>query len=188
MIIDLIKNIVWIGLILFLIYICKSKFSNLRKFLLCALTIIAVVISQFTLTCFKSFKSFETCSEAYEYSQNEKFLVAIDGDRTILAKGENYICTLLKSDKGYRMNPIPLTIVKAGPISNYGACSVYKDLLTGEYYISIFFADDFEPDLSENNELTFTEYESTYYAYISDFDDDFSVIVNGETIKLHNLH
>ena len=126
----------------------------MRKILLCALRIIAVVISQFTLTCFKSFKSFETCSEAYEYSQNEKFLVAIDGDRTILAKGENYICTLLKSDKGYRMNPIPLTIVKAGPISNYGACSVYKDLLTGEYYISIFFADDFDAEKTKAIDYT----------------------------------
>ena len=143
-----------------------------------------------------AFVTFSTPEKAYSYSESGITRLAINGEKTVFIVGESgdkdvYII-MPKSRDGYKLG---FKFFQKTLLYNYNSAIVniyqYKEM--GDYYISVtdISGENFEITDNHNSEFYCLEKDQSYsnktiysyYAYIGDFDEQYTVIVNGQEIQ-----
>jgi hypothetical protein len=167
----------------------KSKVKNKRRWYMLSIVIVLILyISSFTIIDNSTFSSPES---AFRYSSLEDIIFVEEGEESALVAGENECRFLTKSDTGWKLSSIGDTkTVFSGSLLNHMNYNVeqYKD--SDDYYITVSDVYGCASNVADNRNSEFYREENTcdvddgiyytYYTYVHDLDDDYTLIVNGK--------
>ncbi len=190
-----------LGAVAFLL-IFKFAKTQIRK-RLSIITALAVVVL-ITVLAFVPFEnlvySFKSAEDVYEYYYNsqEKPNLIIEGNQTDLVVGqENDTSTLLivpKTDSGWKIGIGSNTKRIVQKIHDGIAIYVYQYKNTNDYYVTVLDTNGGELNVTDAYNTEFYHLKNnndflgksfvTYYAYVSDFNSQYGVMVNGDKIEL----
>lgn len=190
-----------LGVVAFLFIFKFAKTQMKRQLsIITALAVVALV----TVLGFVPFEnlvySFKSAEDVYGYYylSAQKPSLVVDGNQSDLVVGqENDTSTLLivpKTDSGWKIG-IGLNTKKTVQKIHEGiVIYVYRYKNTNDYYVTVFNTNGGELNVTDayntefyplkNNNSFLDKSFVTYYAYVSDFNSQYCVMVNGDRIEL----
>lgn len=133
------------------------------------------------------FLSFETPEEAYAYYSNNEVDLMIEGEDTclILAKGNSKKLQIFKKrESGWKIRTgfkINITMPKTVGLTVVSVLSIDE---SDDKYIKINNAVDSQLEISDNRNSVFLQgSDKSYYAYVDDFSENYSININGKTVS-----
>lgn len=198
-----IRFIFWMIVVIVCFFIMR-KHMRIHKFsrYLIVFIITGILLSLSALVPFENaFVTFSSPESAYRYIYMDKAKLVVEGEESALVIGkekDTLIYSIIpESNTGWKLG-IGLDINTSTSISNSSSNIVsiwvdqYKD--TEDYYITVFDSDGAALDITDNRNSKFYHLDKssvrddetfyTYYAYVHDLDDKYSLIVNGEVIPV----
>ena len=185
--------------------IILEKFTALRK-----RVVYTVAISISMLFCIalvfwpfeNLFVTFDSPDAAYEYFNpgNSNIVLTIEGDACdfVIDRKDNSDSILMipKNQNGWKVGIGSNTKRITHQASNGIIISVYQYKNTNDYFITILDTEGGESIISDDYDTVFYPLEEkneflgeifvTYYAHVSNFDSQYSVVVNGSKIVFQN--
>lgn len=180
-------------------FIRKNKTRNSRRWIVIALisTIVLTTITAF-IPIENLFVTFSSPESAYHYNHLGEVKAMVAGQQTDLVVGNDgesdiYVIVPKKSDRWQLGMGTDLSCTVQTTSAGINIC-VYQYKKSDEYYIVVFNADGGAADIMDNRDSEFQRSETaiealdetfyTYYAYVRNFDDQYSITVNNRTIKI----
>ena len=146
------------------------------------------------------FVTFSSPQSAYNYNHSGDVKLIVDGEKTnfvVGVKGDvNIYAIIPKSDNGWKLGMSFDTKRVIQKISDGVTIYMYQYKNTDDYYITVLdtngglskisdnLGSEFQYLDKSNSTLNKTFY--TYYAYINNFNDQYTLTVNDKTIKVQN--
>ena len=164
--------------------------------------VIALILTTITalIPIENAFITFSSPQSAYYYNNTGNIKLIVNGTNTdliVAAKGNTYFYNIVpKSNDGWKLGMGADTKRIVQTISDGISIYIYKYKNSNDYYITILntkggqlnisdnCASEFHSINQVNTALNKTLY--TYYAYINKYDDQYSLTINSETIKLQS--
>ncbi len=185
-----------IVLIAAFLIIKKQRLKNERRNRIIAFISAMVLTTLFSLFPVENaFVSFPTAEKAYAYNHTGKVKLTVNGndsDFIVGEKGNTDVYAIIpKTNNRFKIGMgTDMRQVFKKTSDGISVC-VYRFKETDDYYISVFDADGGETEITDNCNSVF-EYTSsfnsalnkkfyTYYAFIENYNDGYSVSVNGKT-------
>ncbi len=173
----------------------KKQWSIIAFFM----TIILITISAL-LPIENAFMTFSSPQSSYQYNHLGYVKLIISGKQTDFVVGSNdntdFYTIIPKSDEGWKLGMGVNTKRISQTISDGVAIDVYQYKDSDDYYISILntnpgalkITDNCGSEFQNLSEVNSALHETfyTYYAYISRFDSQYVLTVDGKTIKFDN--
>lgn len=198
-----IVRIVFWGLIFmaFLLLIRKSHIIHKQKWSLivfCVAVILTIVSALIPIE--NVFITFSSPQSAYNYNHSGDVTLIVNGEITdfiVGAKDDVDVYAIIpKSDNGWQLGMSLDTKRIIQKISDGITIYVYQYKNTNDYYITILDTNGGLSEVSDNLGSEFRHLDKTdrvlnktfytYYAYISHFNDQYALTVNGRVIKVRN--
>lgn len=144
--------------------------------------------------------TFSSPESAYNYNNSGNVRFMVDGKKTdfvVGAKGDADVYLIIpKSSNGWKLGMGLDTKRVFQTISNGITIYVYQYKNTDEYYITVLDTNGGSTNITDNHNSEFKCLEKsnntigktfyTYYAYVNNFDDQYTLTVNGNSIKIMN--
>lgn len=143
--------------------------------------------------------SFPSPEASYNYNHNSRAKLVVNGEMTDFVVGsdsESDVYAIIPKSNGKWKLSVPND--KKLIFSTYNedaSVDVFRYKNTNEYYISVLHTDSGPFNISDSRNSEFKcskrhisatdETYYTYYAYINNFDEQYSLIVNGQRISMH---
>lgn len=190
------------GLLLSVLFILIKKSKTANKRLACMISAVITLAFICILTLFpleNVLVTFTTPESAFKYVNMEPDVkLSVYGENTCLIIGEksgvSNILIIPKSEKGWNIDVGKNTKMINQKVYDSIAVSVYQHTQTGDCYISVMDTNGNEIQLSDNCNSSFMVSEKSnnalnktyfrYYAYISDYDEDYQLVLNGRAYYL----
>lgn len=196
-------RLIFLGLVFiaFFLLIRKSHIIYKKRWRIISLILaIAFTAISALIPIENAFITFSTVEASYSYSNFGTVKLIVDGEKTdfvISQKGDTDIYTIIpKSNDGWKLG-VGLDIKKVIQMISDGiTIDVYQYKNSGDYYITVLDTNGGESEISDNHNSEFHYLEKTnsalnkifytYYAYVDDFSSDYTVTVNGKSIRVQN--
>ncbi len=185
--------------IISLLIIRKTNVKHKHKWSIVSFVISIVLTTILALTPIeKSLITFSSLEAAYNYNHSGSIELIVEGEMTdfvVGTKDDTYIYAVIpKVTDGWKIG-IGSDVKKFAKAINDGiTINVYRYKNTSDYFITVLdtkggataITDKYNSEfkISENFNSTLNKTFYTYYAYINNFDEQYSVNVNGKTIKI----
>lgn len=190
-----------IGIGLFLIL---KKIQIKKKCYLNFLPIVTVLILFYALYCIpieNLFVNFTSPEKAFHYLYSGDVIETIDGNSSTMILYKNndvHSQTIIpKKNNGWKLDVFQFNVSILSKTIDRHIINVYKARDTDDYYVTVW--DTFTNDIvnvsdSKGSNFQYIEEENkatldknvTYFAYVKDLDDNYSIIINGKSISLTN--
>lgn len=179
----------------------NSRFSSKGRLLIIALTLI---ITLTTISVFipieNTFITFSTPESAFHYTNSGEVQLIVEGKESDLVIGDKNDTDILliipKTDNGWKLGLGVHTKKVIRTIESEITIYVYQYKNTDDYYIMVLDTNGGECQISDTNNSKFYSLRKensalnknfyTYYAYIGNFRDRYTVTVNGNQIIIDN--
>lgn len=179
----------------------KSRVIHKRKwfFITIFIAIIFTILSAL-IPVENAFVTFKSPKSAYNYINSGDVKLIVNGETTDFVIGQNgdvdsYLI-VPKSGEGWKLGMGFDTQRVRQLVSNGIAIYVYQYKHSSEYYITVLDTNGGISEISDNYNSEFTHLDKTnlalektfytYYAYIGDLNDDYTITVNGNKLQLKN--
>ncbi len=182
------------------IYIVRSNTANKRKKILIAVVSVLILLTgSLFIPIENTVKTFSSPEASYNYNHNNRAKLVVEGEKTdfvVGSDGESDIYAIIPKSNGKWKLSVPNENKSVFSTYNeYASVDVFHYKNTSEYYISVLHTDSGPLDISDNRNSEFKfskrhikaigETYYTYYAYIKDFDEYYTLIVNGKKLSMH---
>lgn len=197
-----IRLIFWsIALIISFLLIKKSHIIHKRRWLIIAFVAAIILTTLSALVPIENaFMTFSSLESAYQYTHSGDIQLIIHGETTdfvIGKKGDTDVYLIVpKTEEGWKVGMGLDTKRVSQTISNEIIVYVYQYKNSEDYYITILDSNGGSSKITDvyNSEFFYLDKMNTalgktfrtYYAYINDLKDDYTITVNGNQIKLQN--
>lgn len=190
-----------IAFIISFLLIKKSQVRHKRRWSIVAFIVAVIMTTIFALMPIENaFITFSTPELAYNYNHSGNVKLIVDGEKTdfvVGAKGDAYIYAIVpKSNNRWKIGMGLDTKRIIQIISDGITIYVYQYKNTNDYFITVLDTEGGSLDIADNHNSDFKYLEKsnstldktfyTYYAYINDFDDQYTLTVNDKSIKFQN--
>lgn len=183
------------------IYIKRSHIIRKRQWYLISFIIVTILTTLSALVPIENaFITFPSLESAYSYTHLEEAKLIVNGNKTdfvIGQKGDTYTYTIIpKSDKGWKLTR-GTDIKQTNNIVHEGyIIYVYQYKNSDDYYITVLDTKGGESKITDNHNSKFYYLNKTnstlnqtfytYYAYINNLDDQYTIEINDLKIKVKN--
>lgn len=147
-----------------------------------------------------AFVTFSSPQSAYNYNNSGSVKLIVNGEKTdfiVGSKGDTNVYIIVpKSNDGWKLGMGLDTKRVIQTISDGISVNVYQYKDSDDYYITVLDTSGGASDVTDNRSSKFQCLEKsnsvlnetfyTYYAYVNDYNDQYALTVNGETIKIQN--
>jgi hypothetical protein len=176
-----------------LLIIKKSKLINKRRWYMLSIVIVLILyISSFTIIDNSTFSSPEA---AFRYQNSEDVMFVVEGEKSAMVVGTEVFNIMLKTDTGWKLDSYSdVERIYSNQAIDPVCFDVYHYKDSNDYYIIVFAWDGCAIDVTDNRNSGFYHSMKTsdasgetihsYYAYVHDLDDEYTLIVNGEVIPV----
>lgn len=198
----IIRLIFWsLAFIVCFLLIRKSHIIHKRKWSLIAFAMAVVLITVSALIPIENaFVTFSSPKSAYNYNHCGNVTLIVDGKKTdfvVGVKGDTSVYAIVpKSDDGWKLGMGLDTKRIFKTISDGINIYVYHYKNSNDYYITVLDTNGGSSEITDNHGSKFQCLDKsnsalnkifyTYYAYISNFDDQYTLTVNGKEIRTQN--
>lgn len=207
MLFGLFRLIFGIAIFVILYFLIKKSHSKHKKLYLIINFFVSVAISTILalIPIENSFMTFSSLESVYDYTHIENIELVVNGEQTdfvvsTLMRNEYNYSIFPKTDKGWKIGMA--SDIKSVSTSLYGGASinVYRYKNSNDYYVSVYNSDGGPLEITDDRGSVFQSTEQTvyklnqtyyiYYAYVNSLDDQYELIINGNTVKItdHLLH
>jgi len=185
------------GILVFAICFLLIKKSHSTHKRLLSIIVFITAVTLITISALvPAFITFPTPESAYKYSQSGNAKLVVSGQKTdfvVGSKGSTDVYAIIpKSDSGWKLGMGFNTKRIYWKISDGISVHVYQYKNSDEYYITVFNSNGGPLELTDNhgsefqyldkNNRTLNKTFYTYYAYINNFNNQYTLTVNGKTI------
>lgn len=194
----IIRIIFWsIAFIISFLLIRKSRIIHKRQWATVTLVVAVILTSISALIPIENaLITFSSPESAYNYNNSGNVKLIVDGEKTdfvVGTKGDADVYLIIpKSNDGWKLGMGLDTKKVFQTISNGITIYVYKYKNTDDYYITVLDTNGGSTNITDNHNSKFKHLEKfnsilgktfyTYYAYINNFDDQYTLTVNGNSI------
>lgn len=190
-----------IAFIIGFLLIKKSRVIHKRRWSIIAFVVVVILTTISALIPIENaLITFSSPESAYNYNNFGNVKLIVDGEKTnfvIGAKGDADIYAIVpKSNGGWKIGMGLDTKKIIQTISDGITINVYQYKNTNDYFITVLDTKGGSSDITDNHHSEFKYLEKsnstlgktfyTYYAYINDFNDQYSLTVNDKLIKIQN--
>ena len=190
-----------IAFIICFLLIRKSQVIHKHRWSIVALVVAVILTTISALIPFENaFITFSSPASSYNYNNSGNVKLIVDGEKTdfvVGVKGDADVYLIIpKSSDGWKLGMGLDTKRTFQTISNGIVIYMYQYKNTDDYYITILDTNGGSTDIADNRNSEFRYLEKfndtlgksffTYYAYINNYDDQYVVTVNGNSIKIQN--
>lgn len=190
-----------IAFIISFLLIKKSRVINKRRWSIVAFFVAVILITISALIPIENaLITFSSPKSAYNYNNSGNVKLIVDGEKTDFVVGEkgdaDVYAIIPKANGGWKIGMGLDTKRIIQTISDGITIYVYQYKNTSDYFITVFDAKGGSSDITDNHNSEFKCLEKTnstlgktfytYYAYINNFDAQYSLTVNGNSIQIHN--
>lgn len=197
-----VRIIFWsVAFIVCFFLIKKSRIVHKRKWYIIALiaAVILTVVSAL-IPIENAFITFSSPEATYNYTHSGEVSLVVNGEKTDFVIGKNgdtdVYAIIPKSGNGWKLGMGSDTKKVIQTLSDGITVCVYQYKNSGDCYITVLDTNGGASEVSDNHNSEFYYLDKTnstlnktfytYYAYINEFDDRYTLIVNGNTIRLQN--
>lgn len=196
-----IRFFLWLAVLLIcFILLRKSNIRHKRRvFFLSLASVIVLGTISYIVPVENALITFQSPESAFHYTNSGDIKLVLEGQNTdmvISSKNEIYTYILLpKNNNGWKIGSGADIKTIAKKTSEDVIVDVYQYKNSNDYFITVFVTNGGAADVSDNQESTFyslsqyndvlESYYNTYYAHIQNWNDQYILIVNGETMNLH---
>lgn len=196
----MIRVIIWsVVFLICVVMVKKSKYKH-KKCLYFAFFLATILLG--TITCMIPFENifitFPSSEAAFDYINSGTVELTVDGrntDMVVAKKSNNNVYAIMpKSNDGWKLSIGLDTRRIVRQVSDGIIVEVYQYKYTDDYYIVVLNTNGGASKISDNQNSEFyylTEINNTlkktfytYYAYIYDFNDQYTLTINESTISL----
>ncbi len=198
----IIRIVFWgIAFIISFLLIRKSRLIHKRRWSIIAF-VFAIILTTISalIPIENALITFASPESAYHYNNSGNVKLIVDGEKTdfvVGAKGDADVYLIIpKSGDGWKLGMGLNTKRVFQTISNGIIIYVYQYKNTNDYYITVLDTNGGAIDITDNHNSEFKYLEKinstldktfyNYYAYINNFDNQYALTVNGNTIKIPN--
>ena len=175
----------------------KSGHANYKNKAILAATVIILGSVSFYVPVERNILTFHSVESAFKYSNFGEIAMIINGEHSDLVVWEHEkgtVSVIPKTDKGWKMSVVPKDIKLR--IHNQMSIHVCKDVYSNDYYIMLHDMSNKISAVSDNKNSIFYYADTTKningdvartyyaYAYLQDFDDSYSLNVDGDEFVL----
>lgn len=190
-----------IAFIISILLIKKTQVRHKHRWSIIAFIIAVIMTTIFALLPIENaFITFSSPESAYNYNHSGNVKLVVDGEKTdfvVGAKEDRYIYAIVpKSNSRWKMGMDLDTKRIFQTISDGITIYMYQYKNTNDYFITVSDTKGGSSDITDNHNSEFKYLEKsnstlgktfyTYYAYINNFDDQYTLTVNDKSIKIQN--
>jgi len=158
------------------------------------LTVAVLLIAGSSLFIRQHFIPFSSPENAYKHVYGGKTYIVVEGVESDFVIGDKDAKYINKSKKGWTVPIINISITKGMKRINSTTIYVTQHNFSDEYYLTILDSENNSLDIQDNRNSTFYKFNNTnkesniqsciYYTYVNKINSDYSITVNGETLKV----
>lgn len=181
------------------ILIRSSKINFKRRWYVALLILTAMLCTISAVIPFENaFMTFKTLESSYGYVNRSDIQLVVRGEKTDFVVGKNgdtdsYLI-IPKTEDGWKLGVGSNTKMVLHTVSDGIKICVYQYKSSDDYYITILDTNGGESHITDNHKSDFYNLKKsnktinqtfyTYFAYINDFDENYSLIIDGKLISI----